>query len=170
VVGGKGDRLVVQPLGVGAGQAAEAGDGVGVAAGEPAGLAAAAAVGDVGQDGLGLLRRQAGVEQRRALALREAGRAGAAVGQAALVGAVAGAGGQVAGPAPPVVRAIRLEATETAEAVHGPTSWRARAIHRMPGYCNDLARSTVVGHHQRMGRRAKDQENRHLHGHNGDID
>jgi hypothetical protein len=147
VLGGKGDQLVVELLGVGAGQPAEAGDGGPADAGQPPGLAGAAAVGDVGQDGLRLLRREPGVEQRGALALGEASLAGPAVEQAALVGAVAGADGQVAGPAPAVVRAVRLEATETAEVVHGRTSWNARAIHRMPGYGNDLACSTVVGHH-----------------------
>ena len=133
VVGGKGDQLVVELLGVGAGDPAEAGNGGAADAGQPAGLADAAAVGDVGQDCLGLLRGQAGVEQRGALALGEPGLAGAAVEQAAPVGAVAGADGQVAGPALPVVRAVRLEATETAEVVHGPRSRKARAIHRMPG-------------------------------------
>jgi hypothetical protein len=104
---------------MGAGQSAEAGDGAAADAGAPAGLADATAVGDVGQDGLRLLRRESGVEQRGALALGEAGLAGAAVEQAAAVGAVAGADGQVIGPALPVVRAIGLEAAEAAEVVHG---------------------------------------------------
>src|SRR3954454_14381205 len=79
VRGGKGGLLVVQPLGVGAGEAGEAQDGVAVDADEAAGLAGGAAVGDVGQDGPGLVIRKAGVEQGGALALGEAGLARAAV-------------------------------------------------------------------------------------------
>src|SRR5262245_1582761 len=55
VLGGKGDQLVVELLGVGAGQLAEPGHGVRVDARQSAGLADPAAVGDVGQDGLRLL-------------------------------------------------------------------------------------------------------------------
>jgi hypothetical protein len=82
-----------------AGQAGEAHDRVAMDADEAFGLADAAAIGDVGQDGLGLVIRQAGVEQGGALALGEAGLAGLAVEQPAPGLAVAGAGGQVAVPA-----------------------------------------------------------------------
>ncbi len=122
MAGGKGNQLVVELLGVGAGEPAQAGDGGAADAGEPPGLADAAAVGDVGQHGPGLLRRESGVEQRGALALGEARLAGAAVQEAAPVRAVAGADGQVAGAALPVVRAIGLEAAEAAEVVHGAGS------------------------------------------------
>src|SRR5678816_2421283 len=46
VLGGKGDQLVVELLGVIAGQSGVAGDGVGVDAGQPGGLACADSLGD----------------------------------------------------------------------------------------------------------------------------
>jgi hypothetical protein len=119
VLGGKGDQFVVQFLGVGAGQPAEPGDGGAADAGEPPGLADAAAVGDVGQHGLGLRRREPGVEQRGALALGEAGLARAAIQEAAPVGAVAGADGEVTVAALPVVGAVGVQAAEVAEVIHG---------------------------------------------------
>jgi hypothetical protein len=122
VLGGKGDQLVVELLGVGAGEAAEAGDGGTADAGEPAGLADAAAVGDVGQHGPGLVRGQAAVEQRGALALGEPGLARAAVEESAPVGAVAGTDRQVAGPALPGLGAAGAQAAEVAEVIHGALS------------------------------------------------
>jgi hypothetical protein len=133
VLGGTGHEFVVQLLGVGTGQAAEAGDGGAVDAGEPAGLADAAAIGDVGQDRLGLVRGQAAVEQGRALALGEAGLARAAVEQAALVRAVAGADGQIAVAAFPVVRTLGCQAAEAIKVVHGAWSWGAGRGRWTPG-------------------------------------
>src|SRR5262249_54023373 len=72
VWGGKGHPFVVQPLGVLAGQAGQAPDGVLVDADQACGLADAAAVGEVLQDRQERVARQAGVEQRRALAFGEA--------------------------------------------------------------------------------------------------
>src|SRR5262249_17137985 len=84
-----------------------------------AGLADADALGEVGQDGDGLFVRQAGGEQGRALALGEAGLAGAAVEQAALVLAVAHADGQVAMVALAVVGALGVLAAEGGQGAHG---------------------------------------------------
>jgi hypothetical protein len=78
VRGGKSHEVVVELLGVVAGQGAEAGDGVAVDADQPAGLADADALGDVGQDGDGGGGGEAGVEQRGAFAFGEAVPAGAA--------------------------------------------------------------------------------------------
>src|SRR5262245_47619365 len=105
VWGGKGHEFVVEPAGVRAGQQAVAGGGVLVDAHQPPGLADAAAFLEVLQECQGLLGRQAAVEQRGAFAFGEAGLAGAAAEQAALVAAVAGGNGQVAGPALAVVGA-----------------------------------------------------------------
>jgi hypothetical protein len=93
VSGGKAHQLVVELLGVAAGLEGEADDGVLADPDQAGGLADADALGEVGQDGEGLVGGQAGVEQGRALALGEAGLAGLAVQQAALVLAVAGANG-----------------------------------------------------------------------------
>ena len=78
-------------LGVAAGLEAEADDGVLVDADQAAGLADAAAVGQVPQDRDGLVAGQAGVEQGRALALGEAGLAGAAAEQPPVVAGRSGA-------------------------------------------------------------------------------
>jgi hypothetical protein len=134
VRGGKGGLLVVQPPGVGAGQAGEAHDGVAVDADEAFGLADAAAVGDVGRDGPGLVIRQAGVEQGGALALGEAGLAGLAVGQPALGSAVAGAGGQVAVPALAEVGTRGRQAAEGAQVVHDPRPWSEASGDPRSGY------------------------------------
>jgi hypothetical protein len=104
----------VEPAGVPAGEPGIAGDGVLADAGQPTGLADAAAVGQVGEDGGGRLRRQAGVEQRGALALGEAGLAGAAAEQAAPLGAVAHGYGEVAVPALAVVGAVGVQAAKAA--------------------------------------------------------
>ena len=78
VRGGNRHELVVEVPGVPAGQAAVAGDRVGVHPAEPAGLADAAALGDVLQDRDDLLGGQPGVEQgvplrseKRALQVRQ---------------------------------------------------------------------------------------------------
>src|SRR5262249_42870312 len=74
-------------------------------------------LGDVAQDGHDLVLRQLGAEQRRALALREAGLAGAAAQQAALRRAVAHGGRQVALAALAVVGALGVLAAEGAQVV-----------------------------------------------------
>ena len=145
MVGGKSHQLVVELLGVGAGQPAEAGDGGAADTGEPSGLADATTVGDVGQHGLGFVRGQAGVEQWSALALGEACLAGAAVEQAALVRAVAGADGEVAVATLPVIRTGGLQAAELAQVVHRvPILARRRW---QPGYEAERRFSTLLGHH-----------------------
>src|SRR5262249_38027056 len=110
VRGGKGHELVVEPAGVVAGQQGVAGGRVLVDAHQPPRLADAAALLRVLQQRQGLLRRQSAVEQGRPLALGEAGLAGAAAEQAALVGAVAAGDGEVAGAAPAAVGAGGVEA------------------------------------------------------------
>jgi hypothetical protein len=118
VEGGKGHEFVVESAGVVAGECAEAADGVLADADQAGGLADAAAVGDVGQGGQELVPGQAGAEERRALALGEAGLAGGAVEQAVLAfAAVAHADGEVAGAPPAAVRAVGVEAAEAAEVV-----------------------------------------------------
>jgi hypothetical protein len=74
---------------------AVADDGVFVDADEAGGLAYAAALGQVMQDGEGLVSRQAGIEQRRAFAFGEARLAGAGVQQPSLLGSVVATDGQV---------------------------------------------------------------------------
>jgi hypothetical protein len=117
VRGGTLHEFVVEPTGVPAGEQGIAGDSVLADAGQPTGLAHAAAVGQVGEDGGGRLRRQAGVEQRGALALGEAGLAGAAAEQAAAVGAVAHGHGEVAVPALAVVGTVGVQAAKAAQVI-----------------------------------------------------
>ena len=69
--GGNRHEFVVDLLGVPAGDPTIASDGVGVDPAEPPGLTDAAALGDVLQDRLDLLRREPGVEEGRPLALGE---------------------------------------------------------------------------------------------------
>jgi hypothetical protein len=122
VEGGKAHRLVVQLAGVGAGEQAQAADGVLADAGQACGLPGAAAVGEVGQGGQELVAGQAGAEERRALALGEAAAAGLTVKEPVAGWAVAQANGGVAGGAAAVVGAVRVEAAEAAEVVHGAKS------------------------------------------------
>src|SRR5207248_1317144 len=82
VCGGKSHQLVVELLGVTTGPQAVADHRVLIDADQAAGLAGAAAIGQVLKHRQGLLRGQAGVKQRGALALREPGLAGAAAEQA----------------------------------------------------------------------------------------
>src|SRR5690349_11906012 len=120
VLGGKSHEFIVQLLGVVAGPQGVADDGVLADADEAAGLADADALLEVGQDGGGLVGGQAAAEQGRALALGEAGLAGAAVEQAALLLAVVAADGEVAVAALAVVGAAGVLAAEAAQVVvHG---------------------------------------------------
>lgn len=80
--GNRTPTLVVQLLGVVAGQPGVAGDGVAVDADQPGRLAGAGPPGDVFEDGGDGVGRQAGVEQRGGLPLGEASMAGGAAGQA----------------------------------------------------------------------------------------
>src|SRR5438309_705198 len=110
---------------MGPGLAAVAGDGLAIDADEPSGLADAIALGDVMEDRDGLLGRQVGAEERRALALGEAGLAGAAAEHAAgLLGAVAMGDGEISGAPLAVLGAVGIEAAETREVVHGRGSER----------------------------------------------
>jgi hypothetical protein len=133
VEGGKGHEFVVEPAGVPAGEQGVAGDRVLADAGQPAGLPHAAAVGQVGEDGGGRPRRQAGVEQRGALALGEPGRAGAAAQQAAAVGAVAHGHGEVAVSAFALVRAVGVQAAKAAQVivVRPSLAHRGPRVHRL---------------------------------------
>jgi hypothetical protein len=87
---------------------------------EPAGLADAAALGDVLQDRLDLLRREPGIEPGRARALGEPGLAGAAAEHASgLTGPVAAGQGQVSGAPLALVGAVTIPAAEAGEVVPG---------------------------------------------------
>jgi hypothetical protein len=102
-----------------AGGAGQPDDGIGMDADEAAGLSDAVALGEVPEDGRGLVVGQPAVEQRRALALGEAGLAGLAVEQAdVMILAVAVADGQVAGAAAAVERAFGVLAAEEREVIH----------------------------------------------------
>jgi hypothetical protein len=119
VLGGKSHELVVELLGVVAGQAAVADDGVFTHPDQAGGLADADPLGDVLQDGHDLVLGQAGVEQGGAFALGEAGLAGLTVKQAALLRTVLHADGQVSSAALAVGRALFILTAEAAQLVHG---------------------------------------------------
>ncbi len=88
---------------------------------EPLGLADAAPLGDVLQQGVGLLRRQVRAEERGTLAFGEAVAAGATAEEADRRGlAIVTADGEVF-PAPDTaIRALGIQAAEPREVVHGP--------------------------------------------------
>jgi hypothetical protein len=120
VRGGKSHELVVSVVGVIAGGAGQPDDGIAMGADQAAGLADAVALGEVVEDGRGLLLGQAAVEQRGALALGEAGLAGLTVEQPdVVILAVAVADGEVAGVAAAVEGAFGILAAEAREVVHG---------------------------------------------------
>jgi hypothetical protein len=122
VRGGKGDQLAVGLLGVVSGFADVSSHRVAVDADEPLGLADAAAVGDVLQDGRGLLLGQVRPEQRRALAFGEAIAAGATSKGADRRGglAVVAADGEVFTPSDAMIGALGIQAAEHGEVIHGP--------------------------------------------------
>jgi len=92
---------------------------------EAFGLTNPVAFDQVLEDREGFPRREAGVEQRRALAFREAGLTGLAVEQAdLLMFAVAITDGEVARVASAVERTNRILAAEAREVVHGRDSSR----------------------------------------------
>src|SRR5690606_18688599 len=120
VRGGKLHEFVVGVPGVLAGDPAVTRDRVGGDPAEPPGLPHAAALGDVLQHRLDLLRSEPGVEQGGALALGEAGLAGAAAEHPPrLPRPVAVGHGQVSGPPLAVVGAPGIQAAEAREVVHG---------------------------------------------------
>jgi hypothetical protein len=100
VRGGKSHELLVEIVGVRSGHLGQSLDGLAMDPDQACGRPDAAAFDQVGQDVVGRLGRQVGVEQRRALAFGEAVLAGVAVEQAdvALL-AVAGADREVSGVA-----------------------------------------------------------------------
>ena len=106
--------------GVLSGQFRQADDRIGVDVDQASGLPDAAALGEVLEDGAGLLLGQMGVEQGRALALGEAVFAGVAVEQAdGIVLTVAGADREISGVASSEEGAIGILAAEAREIVHG---------------------------------------------------
>jgi hypothetical protein len=107
----------MQLAGVVAGQGGQADDGVLVDADQAGGLADAAALGQVPQDGEGLVLGQAAVEQGGAGALGEAVLATAAGQDAARLGAVAEGDAEVARSALAVGRALGVGAAETGQVV-----------------------------------------------------
>jgi hypothetical protein len=120
VRGGKSHELVVSVVGVIAGGAGQPDDGIAMGADQAAGLADAVALGEVVEDGSGLLVGHAAVEQRGALALGEAGLAGLTVEQSdVVILAVAVADGEVTGVAAAVQGAFGVPAAEAGEVVHG---------------------------------------------------
>jgi hypothetical protein len=121
VEGGNADQLVVGGAGVVAGLAAQPHDGVAVDADQAVGLADAAAVLEVGEDGGRLVVRQAAVEQRRALPLREPLLAHLAVQEQPIAVPVAGADGDVALAPRPTARAVGVQAAEARQVGHDGT-------------------------------------------------
>ncbi len=98
-----------------------ASDGVAVDPHEPLGLTDATVVGDLPQDGDGLLLGQVRVEQRGAPAFGEAIAAGAASEEADRGGlAVVTADGEVVTDPDAMVGAAGIQAAEAREVVHGP--------------------------------------------------
>jgi len=121
VRGGEGDQLVVGRHGVDAGLAGIAGHGVAVDAHEAFGLADAASLGEVLQDGGGLLLGQMRTEQRGALAFGETIAAGAASEEAdRVVLAVATGDREVLAAPDAVLGTSGIQAAESSEVVHGP--------------------------------------------------
>jgi hypothetical protein len=112
------------------GHAAQPHDGVAVDADEAFGLPDAITLDQVLEDRVGLLRGQAGVEQRGALAFGEAGVARLAVEQADMPSLpVAITDREVADIASAVERAIRVQAAEAREIVvhrSGSSRWCVR--------------------------------------------
>jgi len=129
VRGGKGDQLVVGRHGVVARLADGAGHRVAVDSHEPLGLADAAAVGDVFQDGRGLLLGQMRAEQRGALAFGGPIATGSTSEEADRGGlAVVTADGEVFPTAEAVIGALGIQAAEPREVVHGPPPTTYHAV------------------------------------------
>jgi hypothetical protein len=106
-------------VGVITGGSGRSDDGVAMDPDEAFGLADAIALGEVMEHGAGLLVGEPAIEQRRALALGEAGLAGVAIEQTDVIPlAVAGAHREVTGPSSAVEGAVGILATEAGEIVH----------------------------------------------------
>jgi hypothetical protein len=120
--------------GVLAGLAGQTHDGVAMDTDEPLGLTDPIPFDQVLEDGDDLLRGQAGVGKRGALAFGEARLAGVAVEQSdVLVFAVAIADREVAGVTPTMEPAVGILAAETREVVHGRNTSREVADRRLIG-------------------------------------
>ena len=102
------------------GQAAVAHHRIAVSPHEPAGLADAASLGEVLEDRDGFLLGEVRPIQGRALAFRGPRAAGTALQDPVLLlGATAAVDAEVVTAAPAMVAAIRIQATEACEVVHG---------------------------------------------------
>jgi hypothetical protein len=111
-------------VGVLSGQFRQADDRIAVDLDQASGLSDAAALGEMLEDGAGLLVGQMGMKQGRAPAFGEAVLAGVTVEQAdVVVLAVAGADREISGVASAVEGAIELLAAEASEVVHGCDSF-----------------------------------------------
>jgi hypothetical protein len=120
--------------GVLSGFACQPHDGVAMDTHEPFGLTDPVAFDQVLQDGDRLFRGQTRVEQRRALAFREAGLAGVTVEQSnLLMFAIAIADREVSGVALAVERTVGILAAEAREVVQGCESSREVADRRIIG-------------------------------------
>jgi hypothetical protein len=121
VRGGKGDQLVVGRLGVVAGLTDVTGHRVAVDPHESLGLADAAPLGDVFEQGRGLLLGQVGVEHRSALAFGKPIATGATSKEADRSGfAVVAGNGEVFAAPDAVIGALGIQAAEPSEVIHGP--------------------------------------------------
>jgi hypothetical protein len=149
VEGGKAHEFVVSCLGVSAGLASQTRDGALVDLEQAAGLSDAAAVVEMLQDGEGFVLGQMGLEQRRALALREAGLAGLAPQQTTRpVRPVEAARPDVATAALAVVRTVGVEATVSRKIFHHSTSGTSGELDESPRSPPIISRvSTLVAHH-----------------------
>jgi hypothetical protein len=129
-LGGKSHELVVELLGLLAGEQAKANHGVLVDADEATGLPHAAAFRDVVQQVHDLLLRQAAVEQRRSLAFGETRFARSAPQQPPPLGTVASRHRQVAVAAFAVIGTLSILAAELAQFVH--VALRSGSIAKRP--------------------------------------
>jgi len=99
---------------------AQAADGAAIDFTEPSSLADAAPLGDVLQDRFDFLQRESGVEEWCSLPLGESRLASLTAKHASgLLRAVSAGHGQISGPAFAVFRALRIQAAEAREVVHG---------------------------------------------------
>jgi hypothetical protein len=120
VRGGNRDQLVVEVAGMLASDPTQAADGAAIDLAEPTRLADAAPLGDMLQDRFDLLRRQSRVEERRPFALGESGLASLAAEHASgLLGTIATGHRQISGPTLAMFRALRIQAAEAREVIHG---------------------------------------------------
>jgi hypothetical protein len=105
-----------------ASEEAVADDGVLIDLDQAAGLADTTALGEVLQDGNGLVFGESAIKKRSPFAFREACFTGATAEQAALVAAIAHGHGKVAVAAFAVVGAVRVETAEVRKIIHDSPS------------------------------------------------